>query len=310
VRLLLIVNATASSVTARMRIVIRKALAADHELEVAETSRRGHAMRLARAAARGGVDVVAVLAGDGTLNEAADGLAGTATALAPLPGGSTNVFARAIGVPYDPIDATAALLTSLEAGAIRTVGLGAANGRHFLFHAGLGFDAAVIEQVEQRSTLKRYAAHPLFLTAAVDTWIRRYDHRRGRFRVELPAGEVVDDLVFAIVSKTSPYTYLGKRPVVVAPSATLDSPLALTAFRVTGVSTIVRCGVSALLTGRRLRRHPDVVHREGLSRVTVVSEEPFPWQVDGDFLGQVTRLDVEHRPDALRLVVPTRGPYG
>jgi len=310
VRLLLIVNATASSVTARMRIVIRKALAADHDLEVAETSRRGHAMRLARAAARDGADVVAVLAGDGTLNEAADGLAGTDTALAPLPGGSTNVFARTIGVPYDPIDATAALLTSLERGSIRRIGLGAAGGRHFLFHAGIGFDAAVIEQVERRSSLKRYAAHPLFLTAAVDTWLRRYEHRRGRFRIELAGGDVVDDCIFAIVSKTSPYTYLGKRPVVIAPSAGLDSPLALTAFRVTGMSTILRCGVSALLTGRRLRRHPDVAHREGVTSLTVSSEEPFPWQVDGDYLGRVSRLDFEYRPEALRLVVPADGADG
>lgn len=303
-RLLLIVNATASSVTARMRVVIRKALAADHELEVAETSRRGHAMRLARAAARDGTDVVVVLAGDGTLNEAADGLAGTSTALAPLPGGSTNVYARTIGVPYDPIDATAALLVSLERESIRSVGLGAAGGRHFLFHAGLGFDAAVIEQVERRSTLKRYAAHPLFLAAAVDTWMRGYDHRRGRFRIELPGDDVIEDCIFAIVSKTSPYTYLGTRPVVIAPSATLDSPLAVTAFRVTGMGAVVRCGVSALLTGRRLRRHPDLSHRSGVTRLTVRSDDPFPWQVDGDYLGDTTRLDVEHRPGALRLVVP------
>ncbi|MCL4292283.1 MAG: diacylglycerol kinase family lipid kinase [Acidimicrobiia bacterium] len=307
-RILLIVNATASSVTTRMRIVIRKALAADHDLEVAETSRRGHAARLARAAARDGVDVVAVLAGDGTLNEAADGLAGTATALAPLPGGSTNDYARSLGVPNDPNDATAALLTSLERGSVRRVGLGAAGGRHFLFHAGIGFDAAVIEQVERRSSLKRYAAHPLFLAAAVDTWLRRYDHRRGRFRVELPGGDVIDDLIFAIVSKTSPYTYLGKRPVVIAPSARLDSALALTAFRVTGMTTVVRCGVSALLTGRRLRRHPDLAHRDGITRLSVTSDDPFPWQVDGDYLGETTRLDFEHRPGALRLVVPVDGP--
>ena len=101
-----IVNESASSVTARARVVIRKALSADHEVTVAETSRRGHATRLAQGAAAHGLDAVVVLGGDGTLNEAANGLAGTDTALGVLPGGSTNVFARTIGMPNDPVEAT------------------------------------------------------------------------------------------------------------------------------------------------------------------------------------------------------------
>jgi diacylglycerol kinase family enzyme len=106
VRVLLLVNSTASSVTPRGRVVIQKALSADHDVTLAETSRRGHATRLARGAAADGVEVVVALGGDGTLNEAANGLAGTDCALAPLPGGSTNVFARTLGLPNDPIEAT------------------------------------------------------------------------------------------------------------------------------------------------------------------------------------------------------------
>src|SRR5687768_11921903 len=152
-RVLLLVNASASSVTARTRVMIAKALSADHTVEVAETSRRGHATRLAQGAAADGVDVVVVLGGDGTLNEAANGLAGSSTALAPLPGGSTNVFARTIGLPDDPVEATQLLLEALAAGSIRRVGLGSVNGRYFLFHVGMGFDAAVVQQVERRSSL-------------------------------------------------------------------------------------------------------------------------------------------------------------
>src|SRR5215471_3827234 len=158
-RLLLIVNTLASSVTARARVVIQKSLSADHEVTLAETSRRGHATRLAQGAAATGTDVVVVLGGDGTLNEAANGLAGTNCAMAPLPGGSTNVFARTIGLPNDPIEATSVLLDALSRGSIRRVGLGSVNGRYFLFHVGMGFDAAVVAQVEQRTTLKRYAGH-------------------------------------------------------------------------------------------------------------------------------------------------------
>ena len=123
-KLLLIVNSSASSVTARARVVIRKALSADHDVTVAETNRRGHATRLAQGAAAEGVDVVVVLGGDGTLNEAANGLAGSETALAALPGGSTNVFARTIGLPNDPIEATGVLLDALQRGAVERVGLG------------------------------------------------------------------------------------------------------------------------------------------------------------------------------------------
>src|SRR6476620_5597248 len=162
-RLLLVVNASASSVTARGRVVIQKALSADHSVTMAETKRRGHAMRLAQGAANDGIDVVVCLGGDGTLNEVANGVAGTATALAPLPGGSTNVFARTIGYPNDPIEATGVLVGALARRQIRRVGVGRVNGRAFLFHTGVGFDAAVVAAVEERGELKRWAGHPLFM---------------------------------------------------------------------------------------------------------------------------------------------------
>src|SRR5215207_4465437 len=114
-KVLLIVNSSASSVTARGKVVIQKALSADHDVTVAETRRRGHATRLALDAAADDTEVVVVLGGDGTLNEAANGLAGSDTALAALPGGSTNVFARTIGLPNDPIEATGDLLAALAA---------------------------------------------------------------------------------------------------------------------------------------------------------------------------------------------------
>ena len=113
-----------ASISARRRVIIQKALGADHDLEVVETSRRGHAARLARGAAAEGVEVVAVLAGDGTLNEAADGLVGTDTAIAPLPGGSTNVYARSLGIPDDPVEAAGELLDALDRKSFRRIGLG------------------------------------------------------------------------------------------------------------------------------------------------------------------------------------------
>jgi diacylglycerol kinase family enzyme len=303
-RLLLIVNETATAVTARRRVLVQRVLGADHKLEVAETSRRGHAARLARGAALDAVDAVVVLGGDGTLSEAADGLAGTATALAPLPGGSTNVFARSIGVVYDPVQAAERLVEALARRDFKRIGLGVAEGRRFLFHAGLGLDAAVIARVERRSFLKRYGTHPLFVAATVDTWLRRYDHHRPRFRVEVDDGERLGDSVFAIVSNQRPWAYLGKRPLMLAPHAGLDVPLTVTLFRSIGLSTIVGGAASALSGGQRLMHDQNVVQRGDVQTVRVVGYEPFPWQVDGDYLGDADQLTLSWMPDALTIVMP------
>jgi diacylglycerol kinase family enzyme len=280
--------------------VIQKALSADHEVTMAETSRRGHAARLAQGAARDGVEVVVILGGDGTLNEAANGLAGTATALAPLPGGSTNVFARTIGLPNDPIEATGALLAGLAAGNIQPVGLGSVNGRYFLFHVGLGFDAAVVEQVERRAQLKRWAGHPLFVFSAFTTWFRHYDKSRPRFEVDTVPG------YFSIVLNTNPYTFLGNRPLDLVPEATLERGLAAVTFKTLGFDQLLRAAGSAL-AGNDIRRLRFLDVRTDLASLKVVATEgePFPYQVDGDFLGEIAELEFRHEPDALRLVLPS-----
>jgi len=309
-RLLLIVNETATAVTARRRVLVQRVLGADHKLEVEETSRRGHATRIARGAALDGVEVVVVLGGDGTLSEAADGLAGTATALAPLPGGSTNVFARSIGVAYDPVQAAERLVVSLAQARFRRIGLGVADGRRFLFHAGLGFDAAVIGQVERRSFLKRYGTHALFVATTIDTWLRHYDHRRPRFRVELGGGEVVGDSAFAIVSNQRPWAYLGRRPLMIAPEAGLDVPLTLTLFRSISLSVLLPGAAAALQDGQRLMRHPKIAQRTDVQSLTVTGYGPFPWQIDGDYLGDTEHLSISWMPDALTIVMPNPGVLG
>lgn len=303
-KVLLLVNSSASSVTARSRVVIQKALSADHDVTLAETSRRGHAARLALSAAQTGTEVVVVLGGDGTLNEAANGLAGTGCALAPLPGGSTNVFARTLGLPNDPIEATGALLEALARRSIRRIGLGSVNGRYFLFHVGMGFDAAVVAQVERRAGLKRYAGHPLFVYAGFDTWIRHYDRSRPRFSLRFEDGSVVDDGYLAICLNTNPYTYLGNRPLSLAPEATLDRGLACVTLRTLTFARTMRIIGSALGNGRYLRSSRWTDHRTDLSSIVVDGYGPFPYQVDGDHLGDTERLTIRHEPDVLALVMP------
>jgi diacylglycerol kinase family enzyme len=304
VRILFLVNSAASSVTPRSRVVIRKALSADHEVTLAETKRRGHATRLAQGAAAEGIDVVVVLGGDGTLNEAANGLAGTDCALAALPGGSTNVFARTIGLPNDPIEATGQLLDALGQRSVERVGLGSVNGRYFLFHTGVGFDAAVVAQVERRAGLKRYAGHPLFVYSAFATWFRHYDHQEPRFAVQHANGDVIDDGYFTIVMNTHPYTYLGSRPLDVAPEVHLGTGLAATTMRTMRFDRTLRIIGSALGNGKQLRTSRWVDQRVDVAGLTVKGYGPIPYQVDGDYLGDAETFHFRHEPAVLDLVLP------
>jgi diacylglycerol kinase family enzyme len=302
VQILLLVNGSASSVTARTRVLIQTALAEHHSVQLAMTSRRGHASRLARGAAATGTDIVAVLGGDGTLNEAANGLAGTECALAPLPGGSTNVFARTIGLADEPLEATNQLVAAIAANSIESVGLGEVEGRYFLFHCGSGFDAAVVEQVERRSTLKRYAGHPLFIWAGVDTWLRHYDRTKPRMTVRHKHGGV-DDSYFTVVLNTDPYTYLGSRPLSLAPEATLDRGLSVVALRTLSFSTMTGLLID-LFQGKPLENN-DLIHvAHNLTELALTGHDPFPHQLDGDYLGTVKSLKFNWRPQALRLVKP------
>jgi diacylglycerol kinase family enzyme len=292
-------------------VLVHKTLAAQHEVEVAQTTRRGHASKLARAAAHDGFDAVFVLTGDGTLNETADGLVGTDCALGALPGGSTNVYAQTLRTPHDVVAAADALGRSLTTGNVVSVGVGNASGRRFLFHCGIGFDAAVIRRVERHGELKRLAPHPVYVASAFATWFRHFDRTTPAFDIELPGAdgglpERIEGVYFAIVSKTTPYTFLGPRPIHVAPEAGLDRPIALTAFTKIDVLTLLGGASSAMMSGRFLRSRAGIEHRHGLETLRVVArvDDGFPWQVDGDDLGNTAELAITHEPACLRLVLP------
>lgn len=324
-RLLLVVNAFASSVTARNRVVIHQALSRHHEVEVVETNRRGHAIRFAQDAARRGVDAVIAFGGDGTLNEVATGVSGSNTALGVLPGGSTNVFARSLGMPNDPIAAVRLLVTGLDTGRRQRIGLGRVNGRSFCFHTGIGFDAAVVAAVERHASVKRWMGHPLFIAAALQTWTRGYDRHRGHFDVEIlgvdddppdapdraPGREAsadrTSDALFTVVLNTNPYTYLGNRPLDLSPDAGLDRSLVVVSFTSLRARDLLGSLVGAL-RGGGLRPAPHLDVRSGVTALRVTGTEPFPFQVDGDHLGSTTSLDLAYVPDAVTLVIPGEAP--
>ncbi|MET9930561.1 diacylglycerol kinase family protein, partial [Streptomyces sp. NPDC006324] len=196
-RALLVVNPAATTTSARTRDVLIHALASEMKLEAVTTEYRGHAHDLGRRAAESGnVDLVVALGGDGTVNEVVNGLLhggpdpDRLPDLAVVPGGSTNVFARALGLPNDAVEATGALLDALREERTRTVSLGLASGtpgtedesvpsRWFTFCAGLGFDASVIGRVEQQRERGKRSTHALYLRQVVRQFLGETNRRHG-----------------------------------------------------------------------------------------------------------------------------------
>lgn len=302
-KVLLVVNSFASSVTARNTVVVHRRLSRGHDVELVETNRRGHATRFAHDAARRGFDVVVGFGGDGTLNEVATGIAGSETALGVLPGGSTNVFARTIGLPNDPVAAADHLANGIDAGSFEPIGLGQVNGRYFCFHTGVGFDAAVVERVERYGSLKRWLGHPLFIWAGLTTWLTGYDRRVPHFRIHGGGGPDVDNGYFTIVLNTNPYTYLGNRPLDLSPGATFDQRLVAITFTTMSARAILS-SLAGALRGGGVEPAPHLDIRVDVSSLVIEHETSFPYQVDGDALGATNRLEFNHVPDAVRLVMP------
>ena len=236
VRALLIVNPHATTTTKVRRDVIVHALASELDLEVVQTRYRGHASSVAAAAARDGYGLVLTLGGDGTVNEAVNGLLEAhpppgAPLLAALPGGNANVFARALGLPADPVDATGQILASLLAGRSRTIGLGLADGRYFCFNAGLGLDAEVVRVVEGLRARGQTLSAALYVWTAARQFLSVTNRREPALTLERDGTPAMDALFLGIVSNTSPWTYLGQRPVNASPKAGFDTGLDLFALR-------------------------------------------------------------------------------
>ena len=304
-KLMLLVNPYASRVDWKSRMTANSALIAGHDLTTVETTKRDDAIVLSRQAAEDGFDAVVVLGGDGTLNEAANGLAGTSTALGVLPGGSTNVFARTIGMASKMSRAATQLQAALgRPDSVRTFGLGTANERHFLFHLGIGYDAEVVAQVERRSDMKRRIGQAIFVYASFATYFKHYDHRSPSFALDFPDGTSVEYGFFTICLNTNPYTYLGRRALYVTPDTGPERGLVTVTLRNLKVRTLLTVFGSALGKGEILRRSKRVDYHTDLPSLTVRGHRPFPHQVDGDYLGEAEELRVTHGETSIRLIVP------
>ncbi|MER6952695.1 MULTISPECIES: diacylglycerol kinase family protein [unclassified Streptomyces] len=321
-RALLVVNPAATTTSARTRDVLIHALASEMKLEAVTTEYRGHARDLGRQAAdSGNVDLVVALGGDGTVNEVVNGLlhAGpdpdNLPGLAVVPGGSTNVFARALGLPNDPVEATGALLDALRENSERTVGLGLASGtpgtedeavpsRWFTFNAGLGFDAGVVGRVEQQRERGRKSTHALYLRQAVRQLLGESQRRHGSITLERAGEEPVTDLVLSIVCNTAPWTYLGNRPVYASPKASFDTGLDVLGLSRLSTVAVARYGTQMLTSSPERGPHGrHAVSLHDLDQFTLHSKVPLPLQMDGDHLGLRTSVTFTGVRRALRVIV-------
>lgn len=288
---LLITNLAARTVSPRVKQVIVKAISADLKLEVADTQARNHATELAQEAADRGLDLVIAFGGDGTMNEVVNGIAGTETALAVLPGGMANVLCRTLGIPVDIVEATGYLLNRAKTGKTRRINIGRMDDRYFVMSCGIGLDAATVKRVEANPALKRRYRDWYFLAAAFRSAFAEYKGRVPYIRIV--AGDMAEDVVLAVISKTPRLTYFKGIPVTVAPKTKLDGGFDVLAMRKFPVSYIPGLMLSVLKTGSHMG-HKQVRYAHDVDTVHLVSTgQPFPVQVDGEFVGDRSEVKAE-----------------
>ena len=290
-RMLVIVNPYASTVSDRLKNLVVYALQARYEVEAIDTEAKNHATELCREAAHEGYDVVVAFGGDGTINEAANGLIGCETPLTCLPGGATNVFCRILGIPNDVVDATEHLLRIADDFRPRRVDTGTVNGRHFTFASGIGLDASVVERVDRHPTLKRRLNYWYFTWAALSTFNRRYLVNPPRIRVE--AGGRVVEGVTAIIQTTDPFTYFGRRPLrICEPSEIDDGTFGLTVLKRASPLEMGLLPRIFSASSERMQRARQVEGFAAIDRATVTAlGKPFPLQMDGDYVGDFESVE-------------------
>jgi diacylglycerol kinase family enzyme len=308
-RALLVTNPNATAMSSRTRDVIVRALGSELKLDVAETHSRGHAADLAAQARVDEFDLVVAVGGDGTVNECVSGLLRNGIGpdtprLAVVPGGNANVFARALGLPAEPIEATGAVLERLRSGRERRIGLGrlvtGELDRWFTFCAGFGLDGEIVREVERLRRAGAKATPALFMRTGLRQFFRT-DRRHPGLALERPGADDVEKIFMTIVTNTTPWTYFGDRPLEPTPEASFD----------TGLDTFSLRRMSTLSTGNSLRRllvggptprGHHIVTLHDLPTLTLRTTRPIPVEVDGEYLGEHSDISLFSVPEALAVI--------
>jgi diacylglycerol kinase family enzyme len=310
-RMLLIVNPYATTVSDRLKNLVVYALQGRFEVEAVSTEAQNHATEIGREVRDHGYDVVVAFGGDGTLNEVANGLAGTDVPVSMLPGGSTNVVCRTLGIPNDVVDATEHLLALADEWAPRRIDLGMVDDRYFVFSCGAGIDATVVRRVDEHPKLKSTVGPYYYAWAAISAFYRSYRHRRDPAQLRVEVDGRSTEGITAIAQNSDPLTYFGKRPVRVCEGIEIDDGTLSVGVLRRAAQRDMPTLISRLFSEKR----PGAHHRQiecfdGVAEARVLSisqtkdgeVRSFPVQVDGDFIGEKTELTLHAAPNALTVV--------
>ena len=310
-RMLMVVNPYATTVSDRLKNLVVYALQGRYEVEAVQTEAQSHAIEIGRGARDGRYDVVVAFSGDGTLNEVANGLAGSDVPLTTLPGGSTNVVCRTLGIPNDVVDATEHLLSLVDDWRPRRIDLGKVDERHFVFSCGAGIDATVVKRVDSNPKLKAKAGPYYYSWAAVSTFYRNYLHKPVRMRVEAEGHDPVEGIT-ALAQNSDPFTYFASIPIKVCEGIDIDDGTLSMAVLRRAAQRHMPSLMARLLSGERLpaSAHRQIVHLDDVTEATIasISEDrqgavrPFPVQVDGDYIGERERIEIRVVPQALTVI--------
>jgi diacylglycerol kinase family enzyme len=307
--MLIIVNPYATTVSDRLKNLVVYALQGRYEVEAVLTEAQNHATEIGAEARSGGYDIVVAFGGDGTLNEIANGLAGTDVPVTILPGGSTNVVARTLGIPNDVVDATEHLLGLADRFEPRRIDLGIANGRRFVFACGSGIDATAAMRVDQRPRLKARGGPYYYGWVALSSFYREYLRDPVRMRLEC-GGRSVDG-VTVLAQNSDPFTYFGGRPIRVCEGIEIDDgTLSVAALRRAAQRDLAPIVSRVLIERLRAARNRQIEHFDDVleARVSSISTgadgepRPFPVEVDGDYIGTHSELELAIDPGALTVV--------
>ena len=308
-RMLIIVNPYATTVSDRLKNLVVYALQGRFQVEAVTTEAQNHATEIGREARDGGYDIVVAFGGDGTLNEIANGLAGTDIPVTVLPGGSTNVVARTLGIPNDVVDATEHLLGLADRFEPRKIDLGIAAGRRFVFSCGSGLDATAAMKVDQRPKLKARGGPYFYTWIAIESFYRHY--LRNPVRMRLDIGDQSSEGVTVLAQNSDPFTYFGNRAVRVCENVEFDDgTLSVAVLRRARQRDMGPVIARVLYDGLRASQHRHIDHFDDVTRARVESvsrdpsghPRPFPVQVDGDYIGDYAELDLSIDPGALTVI--------
>lgn len=308
-RMLIIVNPYATTVSDRLKNLVVYALQGRYEVETVATEAQNHATEIGREVRDHGYDVVVAFGGDGTLNEVVNGIAGANVPVSVLPGGSTNVVCRTLGIPNDVVDATEHLLAMVDDWKPRRIDLGVVDDRHFVFSCGVGIDATVVKRVDAHPRMKSRAGPYYYSWAALSAFYRSYLYNPVRLRVQ--AGGENAEGVAALTQNSDPFTYFASRPVRVCEGVEIDDGALAVGVLKRAAQRDMPTLIARLFSERGpAAHHRQIEHFSSVTEATVssISEtkdgviRPFPVQVDGDYIGERTRVELRVDPGALNIV--------